>query len=125
MPRDATKSSHKTQRDLFKACVLAVQYGTGEDSLGQRIGKPPIVARQLLKLPRSEIYIAPHARVRGRRASGRANTRPKPPLGMPDAQADVWGCDRVDEEQRPAARRGGCGGGNNVVRREVDPSACP
>ena len=47
VPADATKSSHKAQRDLFKACVLAVQYGMGEDSLGQRIGKPPIVARQL------------------------------------------------------------------------------
>jgi DNA polymerase I-like protein with 3'-5' exonuclease and polymerase domains len=49
VPPDATKSSHKSERDLFKACVLAVQYGMGEDSLAQRIGKPPIVARQLLK----------------------------------------------------------------------------
>ena len=29
VPQDATKQSHSAQRDLFKACVLAVQYGMG------------------------------------------------------------------------------------------------
>jgi DNA polymerase I len=52
VPGDATKATHKGERDLFKACVLAVQYGMGEASLAQRISKPPIVARQLLKLHR-------------------------------------------------------------------------
>jgi hypothetical protein len=52
VPADATKSSHKDQRNLFKACVLAVQYGMGETSLAQRIGQPPIIARGLLKLHR-------------------------------------------------------------------------
>lgn len=53
VPKDATKQSHKKERDQFKACVLAVQYGMGEYSLAQRINQPPIYARQLLKLHRS------------------------------------------------------------------------
>jgi DNA polymerase-1 len=49
VPRDATKASHPAQRDLFKACVLAVQYGMGPDALAARIGQPPVVARDLLR----------------------------------------------------------------------------
>lgn len=52
VPPDATKSSHKSEREQYKACVLAVQYGMGADSLAQRIGQPPIVARDLLRLHR-------------------------------------------------------------------------
>jgi DNA polymerase-1 len=52
VPADATKQSHKADREKFKACVLATQYGMGEQSLAQRIGQPPIMARQLLKLHR-------------------------------------------------------------------------
>ena len=37
------------QRDQFKACVLAVQYGMGPDALAARIGQPPVVARDLLR----------------------------------------------------------------------------
>jgi DNA polymerase I len=48
VPQDATKRTHASQRDLFKACVLAVQYGMGSDSLAARIGQPPVVARDLL-----------------------------------------------------------------------------
>jgi DNA polymerase I len=51
-PADATKASHKAVRDQFKSTVLAVQYGMGAESLGQRIGQPPIRARQLLHLHR-------------------------------------------------------------------------
>jgi DNA polymerase I len=51
-PPDATKFTHKAIRDQFKACVLAVQYGMGEDSLAHRIGQPPIQARYLLRLHR-------------------------------------------------------------------------
>lgn len=51
-PADATKASHKQERDLAKACVLATQYGMAEFSLAQRIGQPPIYARQLLDLHR-------------------------------------------------------------------------
>jgi len=51
-PADATKATHKAIRDQFKACVLAVQYGMGADALAQRIGQPPIRARELLRLHR-------------------------------------------------------------------------
>jgi hypothetical protein len=48
IPADATKASHKAQRELFKQCVLAVQYGMEAESLALRIGQPTIVARDLL-----------------------------------------------------------------------------
>ena len=51
-PPEATKATHREVRDLFKACVLAVQYGMGPDSLAQRIGQPVIRARELLRLHR-------------------------------------------------------------------------
>jgi DNA polymerase I len=51
-PPDATKRTHKAVRDQFKSTVLAVQYGMGAETLGQRIGQPPIRARQLLHLHR-------------------------------------------------------------------------
>jgi DNA polymerase-1 len=52
VPPEATKQSHKAERDQFKACVLAVQYGMGADALAVRIGQPPIRARELLRLHR-------------------------------------------------------------------------
>lgn len=52
IPADATKKSHETVRDQYKACVLAVQYGMGEESLAAKIDQPVIVARQLLRLHR-------------------------------------------------------------------------
>jgi DNA polymerase-1 len=51
-PADATKATHKAVRDQFKSTVLAVQYGMGADALAQRIGQPPIRARELLRLHR-------------------------------------------------------------------------
>jgi hypothetical protein len=48
VPATATKSSHGPQRELFKQCVLGVQYGMGEDSLAMRIGQPRCIARDLL-----------------------------------------------------------------------------
>jgi len=50
VPTDATKESHRAEREQFKACVLAVQYGMGAESLGARIGQPVIWARELLRL---------------------------------------------------------------------------
>ena len=47
MPLEATKSTHKAARDLFKACVLGVQYGMGPDSLALRIGKSTPYAKEL------------------------------------------------------------------------------
>jgi hypothetical protein len=51
-PPHATKTSHKAVRDQFKSTVLAVQYGMGADALAQRIGQPPIRARELLSMHR-------------------------------------------------------------------------
>jgi DNA polymerase I-like protein with 3'-5' exonuclease and polymerase domains len=33
VPADATRESHPRERELFKTCALAVQYGMGPDSL--------------------------------------------------------------------------------------------
>ena len=52
VPPDGTKESHPNERALYKACVLAVQYGMGAKSLASRIGQPEIVARDLLALHR-------------------------------------------------------------------------
>jgi DNA polymerase I len=52
IPADATKATHGAQRELFKQCVLAVQYGMEAGSLALRIGQPPIVARDLLRAHR-------------------------------------------------------------------------
>ena len=51
-PADATKHSHNAVRDQFKACVLAVQYGMGAESLAERSGQPVVRARELLRLHR-------------------------------------------------------------------------
>jgi hypothetical protein len=52
VPPDATKQTHGPMRELFKQCVLAVQYGMEAESLACRIGQPPIVARDLLRAHR-------------------------------------------------------------------------
>jgi hypothetical protein len=50
VPPEATGETHKAQREQFKQCVLAVQYGMGFDALAAKIGQPPSRARQLLEL---------------------------------------------------------------------------
>ena len=52
IPADGTKQTHAAERDLFKACVLGVQYGMGAASLAGRIGKPFPYAVELLRLHR-------------------------------------------------------------------------
>jgi DNA polymerase I-like protein with 3'-5' exonuclease and polymerase domains len=52
VPPDATKESHNAERELHKQCVLAVQYGMEAESLADRLGKPVVVARQLLQVHR-------------------------------------------------------------------------
>ncbi len=52
VPADATKKTHGPERERFKACILATQYGMGEKSLAQRIGQPEAYARELLRLHR-------------------------------------------------------------------------
>jgi DNA polymerase I len=49
---DATRETHGSQRELFKQCVLAVQYDMGARSLARRIAQPEIVARDLLRAHR-------------------------------------------------------------------------
>ena len=52
VPAHSTKKSHPEERERFKACVLAVQYGMGADALAERIGQSPAHARELLRLHR-------------------------------------------------------------------------
>ena len=40
VPADATKKSHPREREQFKVCALAVQYGMGPQSLAQSLGQP-------------------------------------------------------------------------------------
>jgi DNA polymerase I-like protein with 3'-5' exonuclease and polymerase domains len=51
-PPEATKATHKETRDRCKAVVLGTLYGMGADTLATRIGRPPIEARELLRLHR-------------------------------------------------------------------------
>jgi DNA polymerase I-like protein with 3'-5' exonuclease and polymerase domains len=57
VPHGASKVSHSKERDQFKACVLAVQYGMGEESLAMRIGQPVPRARELLRLHRETYQV--------------------------------------------------------------------
>jgi hypothetical protein len=52
IPADATKQSHASERDRFKACILGVQYGMGADSLAAQIGQTVDHAKLLLDLHR-------------------------------------------------------------------------
>ncbi|MGO9117259.1 MAG: DNA polymerase, partial [Desulfomonilaceae bacterium] len=52
-PPGATKESHKSVRNLFKSCALAVQYGMGAKSLALKIDRSESEARELLRLHRS------------------------------------------------------------------------
>jgi DNA polymerase I len=52
VPESATKTTHKRERSLFKACTLGVQYGMGDESLAASIGEPIALARELLRLHR-------------------------------------------------------------------------
>jgi hypothetical protein len=49
VPKTATKATHGPVREQFKACVLAVQYGMGAESLALRIRRPTSHARELLR----------------------------------------------------------------------------
>lgn len=52
VPPSATKATHGSIRDLFKACVLAVQYCMGAEALAMRAGLPLAEAQDLLRLHR-------------------------------------------------------------------------
>lgn len=49
-PACATKASHAAIREQYKACVLAVQYGMGAESLARRILQPTVYAGELLDM---------------------------------------------------------------------------
>ena len=55
VPQDATKASHKQQRDQFKACVLAVQYGMGSKSLAERIDQSECQARETVAVASADV----------------------------------------------------------------------
>ncbi len=50
VPGNATKHSHPVERNQYKQCVLATQYGMGAESLAERLGAPPLRAKQLLDM---------------------------------------------------------------------------
>jgi DNA polymerase I len=49
VPTDANKATHPSEHALFKAVVLGIGFGMEAESLARRIGRPPIVARDLLR----------------------------------------------------------------------------
>lgn len=57
VPATATKQTHPAERDQCKACVLAVQYGMGAESLSLRLGQPVIRAKELLRLHRETYQV--------------------------------------------------------------------
>lgn len=48
VPESATKKSHPQEREQYKLCVLATQYGMGAEALAQSLKQPVLRARQLL-----------------------------------------------------------------------------
>jgi hypothetical protein len=52
VPLDGIREDYELERDLFKACILGVQYGMGAESLALKIGRSPAHARELLQLHR-------------------------------------------------------------------------
>jgi DNA polymerase I len=55
LPADANKVSHADARQLFKQVVLGIGYGMEAETLARRIGRPTIVARDLIRAYR-EMY---------------------------------------------------------------------
>ena len=53
VPNDATKHSHADQREQFKVCSLAVQYGMEAEGLAKKLDDCTARARELLRLHRA------------------------------------------------------------------------
>jgi DNA polymerase I len=49
VPPNATKQSHKAERERFKVCALSSLYGIGALGLGRRLGESEAVGRRLLE----------------------------------------------------------------------------
>ncbi len=57
VPQNATKGSHPSERELYKVCVLAVQYGMGAERLSQRINCSVREAKHMLQRHRETYTI--------------------------------------------------------------------
>ena len=53
VPLEATKQTHPKEREIYKTCVLAVQYGMGEQSLAKNISRSVAEAQLLLEQHRA------------------------------------------------------------------------
>jgi hypothetical protein len=53
VPPEATKHTHAAQRDRFKVCALAVQYGMECEGLAKKLDDSPARAKELLRLHRA------------------------------------------------------------------------
>lgn len=53
VPFDATKHSYSVERDRFKVCALAVQYGMEAEGLAKKLGDSQPRAKELLQLHKS------------------------------------------------------------------------
>lgn len=49
VPADATKRTHPAERERFKVCALAVQFGMGPEALGAKLGLSPAHGRELIE----------------------------------------------------------------------------
>lgn len=47
-PEGATKKTHPSERATYKTAALAIQYGIGDEALGQNLGVPTPTARRLI-----------------------------------------------------------------------------
>ncbi|MBM4071007.1 MAG: DNA polymerase I [Planctomycetes bacterium] len=52
VPPDATKATHSAERERFKVCALAVQYGMAAEGLAKKLDDCPARGRELLRLHR-------------------------------------------------------------------------
>jgi DNA polymerase-1 len=52
IPAHGTKETHGEAREVFKTCVLGVQYGMSEFGLARRLGLPRVYTRELLRMHR-------------------------------------------------------------------------
>jgi hypothetical protein len=53
VPADATKATHRAERDIIRTVILGTQYRLGAASLALRINKPVVYARDLLHAHRT------------------------------------------------------------------------
>jgi DNA polymerase I len=53
VPASATKETHGAERDRFKVCALAVQYGMQAEGLAKKLNDSPARASELLRLHRA------------------------------------------------------------------------